>query len=134
VYGVRAERDHRVDHQRDHRDKQDGEQGSDDPGAGRAENGARARPPERTQARRQPGVVGREPLLDFSEHALLVHRQRHTATPLPCAPGEYPLTISQERVFIQLFWLRTSSVFQIMGSGASGDKTPSLRPDQYKYW
>jgi hypothetical protein len=78
---VGAERDHRVDHQRDHRHQQDREQGADDARPGRAQHGGRTRPPEGRQARGEARIVGRQPPLDFREHALLVLRQRHTATP-----------------------------------------------------
>src|SRR5262249_12697184 len=62
---------------------------------------------------------GRRPARDRQPRAAVRSRRARAARPstapssnLPRrAPGQYPLTISQEPVFIQLFRLRTSPVF-----------------------
>src|SRR5208282_690059 len=81
---VRAERDHGVDHQRDHGDQQHGEQRADDARPWRAQDVGRSRAPECRQAGGKPRIVSREPPLDLGERALLVHRQRHSATSASC--------------------------------------------------
>ena len=58
---------------------------------------------ESRQVNGQPRILGGKPPLNFCEHALLVHRQRHSATSASRAGG-YPLTIPHHKIFIQLFW------------------------------
>ena len=111
---VRAERDHRVDHQRDHRDEQDREQRADDARPGRAQDVGR---PGRRKAVRQVASPGSSAASRRSISASARCSSIDSAIQQPPrrAPGRYPLTISQEPVFIQLFWLCTSPVFVMSG-------------------
>ncbi len=95
-----------------HRDEQDREQRADDARPGRAQDAGRPGTPECRQAGGQPRIISHEPPLDLGERTLLVRRQRHSQPPRR-VPGGYPLTISQETVFIQLFCLCTLSVFML---------------------
>jgi hypothetical protein len=68
-----AERDHRVNHHRDHGDYRDREQRPEYLAPRGAEPGGRARPPERGQLGSQSRILGGKPPLYLGEHALLVH-------------------------------------------------------------
>ncbi len=101
---VRAEGDHGVHRHRDDGKQDDCEQRADDLVPRGSELGSRPRTPEGRQPGREPRVLSGKPPLDLGEHALLVHRQRHSAIPPRSARASgNSLTIPHGGRFIQSF-------------------------------
>src|SRR6202007_3360591 len=86
-----------------------------DPGAGTSSGTTPGRDHQPTAAARFPRACAARPSTAPYRH------------PLRLAPGEYPLTISQERAFIQLFQLRTWVVFKFARSATDRSWAGSLR-------
>ena len=82
---------------------------------------------ESRQVNGQPRILRGEPPLNFREHALLVHRQRHGATSASHA-GVYALTIPHHKIFIQSFWRCRHSFFRA-GSGPHAPGGTADRPE-----